>query len=110
MQKPRDWNADSYERVSAPMEAMGRDVLDRLELRGDERVLDAGCGTGRVTAALVERLPRGEVVAVDGSPPMVAEAQDRLGPAGRGVRCRPAGRPPPQPGGPDPPPPAVHLA
>jgi trans-aconitate 2-methyltransferase len=77
---PRDWNAGSYERVSAPMEAMGRDVLDRLELRGDERVLDAGCGTGRVTAALVERLPRGKVVAVDGSPAMVLQAQTRLGP------------------------------
>jgi trans-aconitate 2-methyltransferase len=77
---PRDWNAASYQRVSAPLEAMGREVLDRLELRGDERVLDAGCGTGRVTAALVERLPRGEVVAVDGSPAMVAEARERLGP------------------------------
>ena len=46
---PRDWNAASYQRVSAPLEAMGREVLDRLELDGDERVLDAGCGTGRVT-------------------------------------------------------------
>ena len=77
---PRDWNAESYQRVSAPLEAMGREVLDRLELRGDERVLDAGCGTGRVTAALLERLPRGEVVAVDGSPAMAAEARERLGP------------------------------
>jgi trans-aconitate 2-methyltransferase len=59
---------------------MGRAVLDRLELHGDERVLDAGCGTGRVTAALLDRLPRGEVVAVDGSPAMVAEARERLGP------------------------------
>ncbi len=76
---PRDWNATSYEQVSAPLEAMGRDVLDRLELDGDERVLDAGCGTGRVTAALVERLPRGQVVAVDGSPAMVEQARERLG-------------------------------
>jgi trans-aconitate 2-methyltransferase len=76
---PREWNASSYERVSAPLEAMGRDVLDRLDLRGDERVLDAGCGTGRVTAALVERLPRGEVIAVDGSQAMVEQARDRLG-------------------------------
>jgi trans-aconitate 2-methyltransferase len=75
----REWDAASYERVSAPLEAMGRDVLDRLELRGDERVLDSGCGTGRVTAALLERLPRGEVVAVDGSQAMVAEARRRLG-------------------------------
>jgi trans-aconitate 2-methyltransferase len=78
---PRDWNATSYERMSAPLEAMGRDVLDRLDLRGDERVLDAGCGTGRVTAALLERLPRGEVVAVDGSPAMVEAARRRLGDA-----------------------------
>jgi trans-aconitate 2-methyltransferase len=76
---PRDWNAGSYERMSAPLEAMGREVLDRLDLRGDERVLDAGCGTGRVTAALVERLPRGEVVAVDGSPAMVEATRERLG-------------------------------
>jgi trans-aconitate 2-methyltransferase len=77
---PRDWDAASYQRVSAPLEAMGRQVLDRLELRGDERVLDAGCGTGRVTAALLERVPRGEVVAVDGSPSMVEQARERLGP------------------------------
>ncbi len=76
---PREWNAPSYERVSAPLEAMGRDVLDRLDLSGDERVLDAGCGTGRVTAALVERLPLGEVVAVDGSVAMIDEVKARLG-------------------------------
>src|SRR3954452_3077540 len=76
---PRDWNATSYEQVSGPLEAMGRDVLDRLELRGVERVLDADCGTGRVTAALVERLPRGRVLAVDGSPAMVEQARERLG-------------------------------
>ena len=75
---PRDWDASAYERLSAPIEAMGRDVLSRLELDGGETVLDAGCGTGRVTAALVERLPRGRVIAVDGSPAMVAEARRRL--------------------------------
>jgi trans-aconitate 2-methyltransferase len=78
MPKPRDWDAAAYERLSAPIEAMGRDVLSRLELRGDETVLDAGCGTGRVTAALVERLPRGSVIAVDGSRAMVEEARRRL--------------------------------
>jgi trans-aconitate 2-methyltransferase len=76
---PRDWDAGSYERMSAPLEAMGRDVLDRLDLRGDERVLDAGCGTGRVTAVLAGRLPLGRVIAVDGSPAMVEQARERLG-------------------------------
>jgi trans-aconitate 2-methyltransferase len=75
---PRDWDAAAYERLSAPIEAMGRDVLWRLELDGDETVLDAGCGTGRVTAVLAERLPRGRVIAVDGSRAMVEEARRRL--------------------------------
>lgn len=76
----RDWDAPSYHAVSAPMEALGRAVLDRLELRGDETVLDAGCGTGRVTRALLERLPRGRVIAVDGAPSMVEVAARELGP------------------------------
>jgi trans-aconitate 2-methyltransferase len=57
-------------------------VLDRLRLRGDETVLDAGCGSGRVTALLLERLPEGRVIAVDASPSMVEKARDVL-PAGR---------------------------
>lgn len=74
----RDWDAATYQRLSAPLEAMGRDVLSRLRLDGDETVLDAGCGTGRVTAVLAERLPRGRVIAVDGSRAMVEEARRRL--------------------------------
>ena len=75
---PRDWDAPAYEQISAPIAAMGLDVLQRLELNGDETVLDAGCGTGKVTAALLERLPRGRVIAVDGSPSMIEEARERL--------------------------------
>ena len=82
---PRDWDAATYQRLSAPIEAMGRDVLWRLRLDGDETVLDAGCGTGRVTAVLAERLPRGRVIAVDGSRAMVEEARRRL-PASVDVR------------------------
>lgn len=54
-------------------------MLDRLDLRGDETVPDAGCGSGRVTEALVERLPDGHVVAFDGSPSMIDRARERLG-------------------------------
>jgi trans-aconitate 2-methyltransferase len=61
------------------MTGWGRAVVDRIALRGDERVLDAGCGTGQVTAYLLERLPRGEVVALDGSPSMIERARARLG-------------------------------
>ncbi len=75
---PRDWDATTYDKVAVPMTRWGADVLERLPLRGDETVLDAGCGTGRVTERLVERLPRGRVVALDGSPAMVDEARERL--------------------------------
>jgi trans-aconitate 2-methyltransferase len=60
------------------MARWGASVVDRLPLEGDERVLDAGCGTGRVTAVLAERLPNGRVIALDGSRSMIEQARDRL--------------------------------
>jgi trans-aconitate 2-methyltransferase len=75
---PRDWDARTYDRVADPMTRWGEMVLDRLPLAGDERVLDAGCGTGRVTELLADRLPRGQVVALDGSPAMVDASRERL--------------------------------
>jgi trans-aconitate 2-methyltransferase len=77
-----DWDAGTYDRVSDPMLRMGDPVVRRLNLRGDERVLDAGCGSGRVTELLLERLPAGQVVALDGSAAMIAEAGRRLAPWG----------------------------
>jgi trans-aconitate 2-methyltransferase len=76
---PHDWDAATYDRVSDPQAEWGREVLDRLPLRGDETVLDAGCGSGRVTRLLLDRLPRGRVVAVDAAPAMVAAARAALG-------------------------------
>jgi trans-aconitate 2-methyltransferase len=76
----RDWDAATYHRVSGPQAEMARAVLDRLELRGDETVLDAGCGSGRVTLMLLERLPRGRVVAVDQAESMVEHAREALPP------------------------------
>lgn len=72
-------DGETYDRISAPLERIGREVLDRLPLSGTETVLDAGCGSGRVTQALVERLPQGHVIGVDGSPEMIAAARERLG-------------------------------
>ncbi|HEX2359653.1 MAG TPA: methyltransferase domain-containing protein [Solirubrobacterales bacterium] len=76
---PRDWDAETYDRVSDPQFGWGMEVLERLELAGDETVLDAGCGSGRVTAELLKRLPRGRVIAVDASPSMLAKARENLG-------------------------------
>jgi trans-aconitate 2-methyltransferase len=79
-----DWDATTYDRIADPMTRWGGAILGRLPLRGDERVLDAGCGSGRVTEQLLARLPRGHVIALDASPAMIEEARRRLAPfAGR---------------------------
>lgn len=74
----REWDGASYDRISTPMERMGLAVLDRLALSGAETVLDAGCGSGRITQALLERLPQGHVIAVDQSQSMIDAARERL--------------------------------
>jgi trans-aconitate 2-methyltransferase len=76
---PREWDADTYDAVSDPQFEWGTEVLERLELRGDEVVLDAGCGSGRVSAELLRRIPDGKLIAVDGSEAMIAKAEERLG-------------------------------
>jgi trans-aconitate 2-methyltransferase len=79
MPEVRSWSGAEYDRLSTPMEAMGREVLERLPLEGSETVIDAGCGSGRVTEALIARLPRGRVVGVDASASMIDAARERLG-------------------------------
>jgi trans-aconitate 2-methyltransferase len=76
---PREWDADTYDAVSDPQFEWGMEVLERLELRGGEAVIDAGCGSGRITAELLDRLPDGRLLAVDGSEAMIAKARERLG-------------------------------
>jgi trans-aconitate 2-methyltransferase len=76
----REWNATEYHRISGPQVSWGARVLARVNLRGDEWLMDAGCGTGRLTAQLLQSLPRGRVVGVDLSQNMLAAAQDHLSP------------------------------
>jgi trans-aconitate 2-methyltransferase len=74
----RDWDADTYQRVSIPHEEWANAVLDRLQLNGEETVLDAGCGSGRVTGLVIQRLPAGKVIAADGSESMVEAVRSVL--------------------------------
>jgi trans-aconitate 2-methyltransferase len=76
---PREWDAQTYDKVSDPQFSWGLEVLERLDLKGDERVMDAGCGSGRVTAKLLEKLPDGRVLCVDASESMIEKARETLG-------------------------------
>jgi trans-aconitate 2-methyltransferase len=75
----REWDAETYDRVSDPQFRWGIEVLQRLDLSGEEVAVDAGCGSGRVSAELKRRLPHGHLTAVDGSAAMVEKARERLG-------------------------------
>src|SRR5579864_8903065 len=76
----KEWNATLYHQISAPQVSWGKKVLGRVSLRGHERVLDAGCGTGRLTRDLLEALPEGQVVALEVSQIMLEAARAYLEP------------------------------
>jgi trans-aconitate 2-methyltransferase len=75
------WDAEQYARNSTAQFQWAEELIGKLELRGDERILDLGCGDGKVTAELARRVPRGEVVGVDSSEDMVKKAQAAFPPS-----------------------------
>src|SRR2546423_684509 len=87
----REWNSAAYHSLSDPQFNWGLNVLrklQRLGLRGDEGILDAGCGTGRLTAELMKAFPQAQVTAVDASQNMVEEARQTLLPFAPRARTR----------------------
>ncbi|MGD0743559.1 MAG: methyltransferase domain-containing protein [Verrucomicrobiota bacterium] len=69
------WNAADYAAHSVVQQAWARELIARLNLRGDERVLDVGCGDGKVSAEIAQAVPRGSVVGIDASPQMIKFAR-----------------------------------
>src|ERR1700756_1631653 len=76
----KEWNATLYHQISAPQVSWGKKVLSRVSLRGDERLLDAGCGSGGAPRDLLGDLPNGQVVALDVSQNMIDAARAYLEP------------------------------
>jgi trans-aconitate 2-methyltransferase len=78
-----EWDAAEYSRRSGLQEAMAEEVLALLDLKGSERVLDVGCGDGKITTEIAARVPRGSVVGVDASQDMISFASSHFGPTAR---------------------------
>jgi ubiquinone/menaquinone biosynthesis C-methylase UbiE len=76
-----EWNAADYVEISALQKTMADEALSLLDLGGSERVLDVGCGDGRITAEIAQRVPRGFVVGADPSSEMIAFASARFAPS-----------------------------
>ncbi len=76
------WNAADYAANSSPQFAWARELIAQFDLRGDEHLLDVGCGDGKVTAEIAGALPRGSATGIDASPQMIEFAQ-RTFPANR---------------------------
>jgi trans-aconitate methyltransferase len=76
-----DWDARDYVAHSSAQQEWARELIAKLRLPGDEAVLDIGCGDGRATALIAERLPKGSVLGVDKSASMIALAAGRFPPA-----------------------------
>ncbi len=72
------WNAEVYERIGKPMRRWAQQVIDDLKLRGNETVLDAGCGSGSVTFDLAAKLPNGRIYAVDASEEMIGSLRTAI--------------------------------
>lgn len=76
------WSAADYASNSVVQQTWARELIAGLELRGDERILDVGCGDGKVTAEIARAVPRGVAVGVDASPQMI-EFANKTFPAGK---------------------------
>jgi trans-aconitate 2-methyltransferase len=73
-----EWNAEGYSRQAALQKWVADEHLGSLTMAGGERVLDVGCGDGKITAGIADRLPRGSVRGVDPSTDMIAFAREHF--------------------------------
>jgi trans-aconitate 2-methyltransferase len=72
-----NWNPSDYEKSSSAQYRWAMDLVSRLDLKRDEKVLDIGCGGGRITVQLASHLPKGEVLGIDLSRDMIDFARGK---------------------------------
>jgi trans-aconitate methyltransferase len=73
-----NWRPDKYERSSSAQRLWAEELIRKIEISGDERVLDIGCGDGRITASIADLVPAGAVLGVDSSQEMISFAREKF--------------------------------
>ncbi|ARV57258.1 hypothetical protein BZZ01_00215 [Nostocales cyanobacterium HT-58-2] len=75
------WNAQDYHNQSTYQQSVGRELVTKLDLKGNERILDIGCGDGKVTAEIATHVPNGSVLGIDSSEEMISFAKEQFSPS-----------------------------
>lgn len=73
------WDADTYDLVSNAQEEWANFIIKQREWSGDETILDAGCGSGKITKILSNIIRNGTIYAVDNDPNMIKKTKEKLG-------------------------------
>jgi trans-aconitate methyltransferase len=71
----KGFDGEKYEKFSAPQQEWGGKVMGELGLKGNEHILDIGCGNGLLSAKLAEKVPNGKVTGIDSSSSMLEQAE-----------------------------------
>ncbi|MEJ2544020.1 MAG: methyltransferase domain-containing protein, partial [Calditrichaceae bacterium] len=69
------WDAKDYEQQSANQQKWARELIEKLNLQGNEHILDIGCGDGKVTAEIAAKIADGKITGIDNSASMIKLAQ-----------------------------------
>ncbi|MEW6104712.1 MAG: methyltransferase domain-containing protein [bacterium] len=72
------WDAEDYHKSSFEQQKWAKELILKLALKGNERVLDIGCGDGKISAEIAEKLPRGSILGIDSSFEMISFAKDNF--------------------------------
>lgn len=76
------WDANDYACNASAQYDWATELIEKLELQGNESLLDIGCGDGRISAGLAKSLKQGSVVGIDASKEMIAVAKNHYPPSG----------------------------
>ena len=75
------WDPKVYEKSSSAQQRWAEELLSKISIRGDEQILDIGCGDGKITAEIALLVPGGSVTGIDNSQEMLSFARDRFPPS-----------------------------